>query len=181
MTPTMTKLFHSAALIAGLAMLPGCPLLDVEADVPEVCLTYPNIQIETPELPSVAESFVFDDLSAVHDLVEQEADLQFTRAELRVTSGIDNLSFVDAVKIIVSTPDPGSALPPLTMYHCDGDCMPEGNSLQLSAADASNAAEYLKSDSIQIDVDFRGRIPAAAWSLDIDVCITGRASHSVSL
>jgi hypothetical protein len=181
MTNTMTHLLRSAALLTGLAMLPGCPLVDVEAEVPEVCLTYPNLQVETPAQSSVTQSFVFDDLSKVHDLVKQDASLSFVRAELRVTSGLDNLDFIQAVKVMVSSGDPGTSLPSLTMYDCDGDCAPDGKALELTAGPAHNAIDYLKEDSIKIDIDFRGQIPAASWTMDIDVCIKGTASHSVSL
>lgn len=181
MTHTMTHLLRSAALLTGLAMLPGCPLADVEADVPEVCLTYPNLQVDTPAQSSVTQSFVFDDLAKVHDLIKQDASLEFVRAEVRVTSGLDNLEFIQAVKVIVSSGDAGATLPPLTMYDCDGDCAPDGKVLELGAGQAANAIDYLKEDSIKIDLDFRGQIPAASWTMDIDVCIKGSASQSVSL
>jgi len=175
----MTKLIPSAALLAGLAMLPGCPLVDVEADVPEVCLTYPNLQVQTPAQSSVSESFVFDDLSAVHDVVKQDASLEFVRAEIRVT-GLDDLKFVDSVKVVVSSNDPGTQLQPLTMYDCDGDCAPDGKVLKLTAGDGRNAINYLQSNSLKIDLEFHGEIPAASWTMDIDVCLKGSASHSIS-
>jgi hypothetical protein len=181
MTPTMTKLLRSAALLTGLAMLPGCPLVDVEADVPEVCLTYPNLQVQTPAQSSVSESFVFDDLSAVHDVVNQDASLEFVRAEIRVADGgLEDLSFVDSVSVVVSSNDPGTTLPKLTMYQCDGDCAPDGKTLKLTAGDSKNVIEYLKANSLKIDLDFHGEIPAASWTMDIDVCLKGSASHSVS-
>jgi len=181
MTNTMTNLLRSAALITGLAMLPGCPLVDVEADVPEVCLTYPNLQVDTPAQSSVTQSFVFDDLAKVHDLVKQDASLEFVRAEVRVTSGLDNLSFIQSANVVVSSGDPGATLPPLTMYDCDGDCAPDGKILELTAGQAHNAIDYLKQDSIKIDLAFHGEIPAGSWTMDIDVCIKGSASQAVSL
>jgi hypothetical protein len=177
MTPTMNKLL-SAALLAGLATLPGCPLADVSADVPDVCLTYPNLQIQTPAVKSATQSFVFDDLSKVHDLVKQDASLQFIRAELRVTSGLEDLDFVQAVHVVVS--DPGTELPPLTIYNCDGDCVPDGNTLELPAGLAQNAIDYLRSNSVQVDLSFVGEIPAASWTMDVDVCMKGSASYTVS-
>jgi len=180
MTTPMTTMSRTAMLVFGLAMLPGCPLLEIEADVPEVCLTYPNLAVQTPALPSISQSFVFDDLSAVHDIVKQEASLEFVRAELRVTSGLDNLAFVHAVDIVVSSGDPDTALQSMTMYHCDGDCAPEGNAITLSADSGHNAIEYLKEDSIKIDLTFVGEIPAASWTMDIDVCLKGKAGYTVS-
>jgi hypothetical protein len=175
-TMTMTR----SALLFGLFMLPGCPLVDVEADVPEVCLTYPNLQIQSPAVSSATESFVFDDLSAVHDLAKQDASLGFVRAAIRVTSGLPNLEFIDAVRVVVSSGDPGSTLPPLTMYSCDGDCAPDGNTLDLPATAAHNAIDYLRSNSVKIDLEFRGQIPAASWTMDVDVCMKGKASYTVS-
>jgi hypothetical protein len=180
MTTPMTHMLRPALLAAGLAMLPGCPLLEVEAEVPEVCLTYPNLQVQTPALPSATESFVFDDLSGIHDIIKQDASLEFVRASIRVTSGLDNLAFIEAVKVVVSSGDPDTTLPPLTMYDCDGNCVPDGNTLELPASLAHNAVEYLQEDSIQIDLNFRGQIPAASWTMDIDVCMKGHAGYTVS-
>ena len=123
---------------------------------------------------------MFDDLSAVHDVVDQDASLEFVRAEIRVAGGLDDLSFVDAVKVAVSSNDPGTTLPKLTMYQCDGNCAPDGKTLKLTAGDAKNVIEYLKANSLKIDLDFQGEIPAASWTMDIDVCLKGSASHSVS-
>jgi len=180
MTTPMTMLSKSAIVFGiGLATLPGCPLLDVEADVPEVCLTYPNLQIPaTTGLSSLQQSFVFDDLSAVHDLVKQDAKLEFIRAQVRVTSGIPDLTFIDAVRIVVSSP--GTTLPPLTMYDCDGDCVPEGDKLEIPAALGNDAIAYLRSDAVQVDLDFRGQIPAASWTMDVDVCMKAHAGYTLS-
>lgn len=182
MTKTMTKLSKSALVLGvGLVLLPGCPLLDIEADVEEVCLTYPNLQVPgAPAQSSIQQSFVFDDLSAVHDLTELDADLQFVRAEVKVTSGASSLAFVDAVKLKVSSGDPNSKLPPMTMYDCDGDCAPAGDTLVIPAAVASNAIEYLRGDSVVIDIDFQGEIPQTDWSMDVSVCMKARASYTFS-
>ena len=163
----------------GLGLLTGCPLADIQADVPEVCLTYPNLQVTTPEANSLTQSFVFDDLSAVHDLAKQSANLEFVRAEVHVTSGVENLSFVDAVHVVVTSQDPGATLPPLTIYDCNGDCVPDGDTLEIPAAVADNAIAYLRSNSIQIDLNFQGKIPAASWTMDVDVCMKGSAGYTV--
>jgi hypothetical protein len=177
--PMTTKLL-SAVLLTGLATLPGCPLVDVSADVPDVCLTYSNLQIQSPALSSATQSFVFDDLSKVRDLVKHDASLEFIRAELRVTSGLTNLDFVDSVHVVVSSNDPGSTLPPLTIYGCDGDCVPDGNALELPAGVAQNAIDYLRSNSLKVDLAFVGEIPAASWTLAVDVCMKGSAGVTLS-
>lgn len=183
MTIPMIQL-NSAARFLGLGLglgllLPGCPLADIQADVPEVCLTYPNLQVTTDAATSVTQSFVFDDLSAVHDLAKQSANLQFVRAEVHLTSGVENLSFIDAVHVVVSSEDPGATLPPLTIYDCDGDCVPTGDTLEIPAAVANNAIDYLRANAIKIDLSFQGQIPAASWTMDVDVCMRGSAGYTV--
>jgi hypothetical protein len=166
----------------GLVMLPGCPLLSIEADVPEVCLSYPNLQVMTDKnVSSIKQTFVFDDLSAVHEFTDKlDANLEFVRAEVRATSGVDSFAFVQAVRVVVSSGDADSNLPPLTMYDCDGDCVPDGNKLEIPASVGRDAIEYLKSDSIIIDLDFQGEIPASSWTMDVDVCMKGKAAYTVN-
>ena len=178
-TPMITK---SALLLGiGLGMLPGCPLLDVQAEAPEVCLTYPNLDVPaTTGLSSFQKSFVFDDLSSIEDLAKLDGNLRFVRADIRATSGIDSFAFVDAAHVVVSSGDPASALPPLTIYDCDGDCAPAGNQLELPATLADNALEYLRTNSIVIDLDFHGEVPAVAWTMDVDVCMKASAGYTFS-
>jgi hypothetical protein len=66
------------------------------------------------------------------------------------------------------------------MYDCDGDCVPDGDTLALPAGLARNAIEYLRSDSIKVDLQFVGEIPAASWTMDVDVCLKGSASYTIS-
>jgi hypothetical protein len=129
---------------------------------------------------SITQSFVFDDLSAVHDLAEQDANLEFVRARIHATSGVENLSFIRGVHVVVSSADPDTTLPPLTMYDCDGDCVPSGAALEIPAAVGTNAIEYLRSDAVAIDIDFDGEIPAGTWTIDVDVCMKARAGYTVS-
>jgi hypothetical protein len=167
----------------GLLALPGCPLLDVEVDAQEVCLHYPNLNV--PAVPggqtSLHQSFAFDDLSAVHDLTSKlDANLEFVRAEIRATSGIDSFNFIHTVDVVVSSGDVNSTLPPMTMYNCDGDCAPDGDRLEIPAAVGNDAIAYLKSNSINIDIDFEGQVPSVAWTMDVDVCMKARAGYKFS-
>ena len=164
----------------GLAMLPGCPLLNIEAEVPEVCLTYPNLQFTNPVAQaSIKQSFAFDDLSAVHDIAKQHANVEFVRAEVRATSGIENFNFVKSVRLTVASGDPDSTLQPMTMYDCNGDCVPDGNALEIPAALGNDAIEYLRGDSVLIDLDFVGEIPAGTFTMDVDVCMKAKAAYTV--
>lgn len=163
------------AFAVGLTLLPGCPLLDVQADAQEVCLTYPNLSV--PALggqTSVNQSFSFDDLSAIHDLTKLDASLELLRAEIHATSGVDDFSFVQTAKLVISN----SELAPLTMYDCDGNCDPTGGDLVIPAAQINNALEYLRGDSISVDVVFEGTLPNKPWTMDVDVCFKASASYT---
>lgn len=180
---TLNTFSRSAVVFGiGLLALPGCPLLDVEVDAEEVCLSYPNFQV-----PAVAggqkkinQTFVFDDLSAVKDLTDLDANVEFVRAEVRATSGITNFDFIHAVHIVVSGGTADASLPPMTMYDCNGDCVPEGDRLEIPAAVGNDAIKYLRADSIQIDVAFEGDVPAVEWTADLDVCLKARAGYTFS-
>lgn len=179
---TMNTISRSAIVLGiGLFALPGCPVLDLEVEAQEVCLTYPNFQV--PAAPSgqtsIHQSFVFDDLSAVKEIADLDANVEFVRAEVRATSGITSFDFIQSVRIAVSSGDPDSNLPTMTMYNCDGDCAPDGDRLEIPAAVGADAITYLRSDSIQIDVDFEGQVPTTAWTMDINVCLKGRAGYTV--
>jgi hypothetical protein len=166
---------------AGLTVLPACPLLDVTADAQEVCLTYSNLKVPAaPDgLTDADQSFTFNDLSKIHDLTKLDANLELVRAEIRATSGISDFSFVEAAHLSVSSGDDNSTLPPVTMYDCDGNCDPNGATLEIPATDVSNVVDYLRTDSIKVDVSFKGQLPSVDWMMDVDVCFKASASYKV--
>jgi hypothetical protein len=171
----------AAFVLGGLVFLPACPLLEVQGDAPEVCLTYSGIQVApgTANKPTLNESFSFDDLKAIHDLQNLDASLAFVSARARATSGITDFSFVQGAHITVASGDPMSTLPPLTLYDCNGDCIPSGDTLEMPAAVQENAIDYVKSDSILIDLDLTGQLPAQAWNMDVDVCMHAKVDLKV--
>lgn len=177
---SFTKL--SLVGIAGLAMLPGCPLLDVEADAGEVCLTYPNLHVPAAGgETSIQQSFAFDDLSSIHNITDKvDANVELVSASIRATSGISSFQFVQSAHLTVSSGDPTSSLPPLEIYNCDGDCAPDGDTLELPASKAEDVIAYLKGDSIKIDLAFHGDLPTVEWTMDVDVCMKAKGSYTVS-
>jgi hypothetical protein len=58
--------------------------------------------------------------------------------------------------------------------------VPDGNALELPAGLAQNAIAYLQSNSIKVDLSFVGEIPAASWTMDVDVCMKGSAGYTFS-
>src|SRR5687767_14094865 len=93
--------------LASLLALSGCPFLEIEAEVSEVCVTYDNVQIDgvDPGALLVQTSFTADDLGELASLVEQDADLRFTRAEIRAVDG-SSLGFVRTARVAIASGNP---------------------------------------------------------------------------
>jgi hypothetical protein len=164
--------------LASLFLLTGCPFLEIEAEVAEVCVTYNHVTIEGVAVDSVQTSFVADDLGQLSALVEQDAELAFVRAEIRAVDR-DDVGFVSAAKVAIASGNPDSALPTLPIIECDGDCLPDGPTLAIPADVQHSAVDYVKSGSLVVDLELRGALPAEAWTADVDICMTGRVGYAV--
>jgi len=151
-------------------LLTGCPLLEVDVEMQEVCITRRGVEIEGVTETSFSRGFVFDDLSDIHELLEHDADLRFVRARIRAASGVSGLGFVDSAAVsFENTP----------VYSCDGDCPTLDNEIELAAGVQTNAVDYLAQDSIAVQLEVSGELPATAWSVDVDVCVRGHIKYAV--
>src|SRR5450432_416560 len=114
---------RTSYLLLGLVLLPACPLLEVQAEVQEVCMTYRGVTI--PGVPAgvgrIEQSFNFDDLQGAKALADANATLTFTRAEVRATSGVSDFTFVQKADLSIASGDPNSTLPTLSIFDCT-DC-----------------------------------------------------------
>ena len=169
----------SASVMA--VALGGCPLLEVEAEVPSVCVTYRDIAVEGLPGTSFATSFAIDDLSAFDRLTALEAELEFVSATVTATRGLSDLAFVVAASVSIASGDPASELPRRTIYACEGDCPTRDTMLTIPVADQQDALAYIRSGSLLIDVELQGELPTQAWSMDVEVCMRGAAAYSLGL
>jgi hypothetical protein len=157
--------------IASLALLSGCPLVQVTAELEEVCITRKDVHVAGVTETSVSQHFTFDDLSEIHDLLDLDAEVAFVRAEVRPTGGVDDLAFVDAAQV---------AFDANPVFACDGDCPTLDHAVALAAAaQQSNAADYLTHDKIDVSLDVTGQLPTTEWTVDVDACVKGSVSYSV--
>lgn len=168
-------------LVGCLALLPGCPLLDVQAEVSETCVTYPGVRVEAqPDgSTSVDSTFTVDHLDGFRDLADQGFHLAFVRGEVRATSGIADFAFVDHAAVAVASGDPESTLPTLDVFSCD-HCASAAPVLDVTPSGAADAAAYIESGSLVVTLELAGRAPTVDWMMDVDVCMTGSASYSYS-
>ena len=167
------------APLALLLVLPACPLLDVEVEVGEVCMTYHDVRVDATNLGATSESFVIDDLSGLDDLLELDTRLELTRAEFRATSGVASLAFINRAQVTIASGDPESTLPTLDVVDCDGDCLANGTTLSVPAGAQQDATEYLRTGSLVVELDVAGELPQQEWTMDVDVCMSGRVGYTV--
>jgi hypothetical protein len=160
-------------LLAGLVVLPACPLLEVQGEVQEVCLTYRGVTI--PGVPvgqtQVSQSFTLDQL--------QGAKLTFTHAEVRATAGVSDFSFVQHAELSIASGDPASTLPTLSIFNCEG-CATTSTTLDVDNPTTTEVQDYIKTGSVIVTIDLKGTAPATDWTADVDVCMTGNISYTVA-
>ena len=114
-----------------------------------------------------SRGFLVDDLSDVKKLLEYNAELEFARAEIRPTSGVTNLDFVELAVI---------AIEGAPVYGCSGDC-PTG---ELAVQVPTSATQYFAAESLAIQMTVTGALPHEVWTVDLDVCVRGNASYSLA-
>ena len=171
----------SLLLVACLLVLPACPLLDVETDVQETCATYHDVQIDGVPVAqgTLSTTFTFSELGPLQDLASFDTGIQFTRAALHATSGVSDFAFVDGASLAIASGDPSSTLPSLVVFECAA-CGTPAPVLDVATSAAVDATDYVTSGSLIVTADFTGRAPASAWTMDVDVCMSGRGSYSYS-
>ncbi|MEO8548855.1 MAG: hypothetical protein ABI678_02740 [Kofleriaceae bacterium] len=168
-------------LVAGLVVLPACPLLEVQGEVQEVCLTYRGVTI--PGIPvgqtQVSQSFTLDQLDGAKALADADATLTFTRAEIRATAGVRDFSFVQHAELSIASGDPQSTLPTLSIFECDS-CGSTSTTLDVDKPTTTPVQDYLKTGSVIVTIDLKGTAPATDWTADVDVCMSGNISYTVA-
>ena len=171
---------RTLAVVAALLFLPACPLLDIEAQVQETCVTYPDIAVAAlpPATTTISKSFDVSDLQSFKELTDEGLELSFVRGETRATSGITDFTFVQSAQMSVASGDPDSTLATVTVFECSGgSCAETDNKLDVTSATNADAAPYIASGSLVVTVDLAGTPPATNWSMDVDICMTGSESY----
>jgi hypothetical protein len=168
-------------MVASLLVLPACPLLDVQAQVEEVCLTYRGVTI--PGVPvgqtSIDQSFTLDQLQGAKDLADADAQLTFTHAEVRAVSGVSGFSFVQKADLSIASGDPNSTLPTVSVFDCEG-CGTSAAALDVDNAATVPVQDYIKTGSLVVTIALEGTPPANDWVADVDVCMSGNISYKVA-
>lgn len=154
----------------------GCgDLLFLEVEQPEVCKTLPEQVFAgsqtsmtlTVNIGQELQGLGFDSPEGIEPFVSLK------RARLVARQGIDNFDFLDSVRIRLLPPE-GSSQAPLTAvdYTRTG---PTGSTLELPGSEELDVSGYISQETVRLEASFSGRMPPEQWSMDMQVCLYGRA------
>lgn len=167
----MTRIQYLAFVL--LPFLSGCPILDVEAEVPDACIkTQREIQGAALDAP-VNETLRYDDLEALGFLEEQDldADVQINLIALRAVKTAD-LSGLRKVVVAARSGAEDSTLPVIEITRCENEsCRPENAEIILTSQTTASVLDYIRSGSIEVLLEIEGELPAADWELEAEVCM----------
>lgn len=161
-----------------LACLTGCPLLDVQAQVDDLCVTQTDITIAGAPIAisgAMTQDFSFDNIDALSKLKSVDGDVQFARATIVPSGGATDLSFIDSAHLTIAA----DAQPAIDAFDCDGDCFDASDELNLNAMAKQNVLEYLKAKTLSGSVTLAGTLPTADWKVDVTVCLKGNVGTSL--
>jgi hypothetical protein len=168
-----------------LVALAGCsvPLVDAQADIADLCISYPNMAVTAvaPGTTTLDHTWDVTKLDAVQQLATLVTDLQLLRLDATPVTGITDFTFVQAAHVAIASGDPDSMLPTLDAYDCSGDCVPGGNSLDVPATVQANTLAYVETGYLVVDLQIDGDLPAVDWSMDLDVCFSGQVKYQTGL
>ncbi len=169
-----------ASLVVGLLLLPACPLLDVQADVQDACVTYQNVSIDPmPQVTGTLEkSFTVSDLSALKDLADDGFQLGFARGDVRAVSGVSDFGFVQAADVLITSGSADSTLSAFD-FGCT-NCGSAASEVDFAPQGSADAQAYVETGSLIVTVELTGTPPAVSWTMDVDVCMTGTASYELN-
>jgi hypothetical protein len=152
--------------------LPACTLASVDAEVPSVCLTYSKSEPASPADTNVLiKNFTLDQLSAFHELLDDDVEVSFDHATVRSTTS-NALTGIESATVNIST----GSLPPVSVYSCDGDCL-SGGAVEMSGDAAADAVAYLGGSALEVQIGASGTLPTAAWMVEVDICMSGHAHY----
>jgi hypothetical protein len=172
-------LTRSLLALAALAPLAGCDLFSVEAEVPEVCLSFHD-RLVTGVAPGDAldKTLSFDALEVFGPWVELDADITSATATLTARSGVADLSFIESITVVMRGDGPAE----VPLVDCgDFACASSGMSATLADRPPADVNALLRERALRLDVIVTGALPQEDWVVNLDVCLSGVAKAALSL
>jgi hypothetical protein len=163
--------------------LAGCSLVSVEGEIPEVCMGFHNRLIEGVDPgDSYARTFEGDPISALSSFVELDAEITTATATLTARSGVEDLSFLESVTVVMRSAAPAAKSAAIPLVDCgDYACASDSEVSTLTDVPPPGALELVADGPVQIDLVLAGELPEHDWVVDVEVCVSGVARASLAL
>lgn len=163
--------------LALLLPLGGCPLVQVEAEVPEVCITRTGVAVPG-SLGQVATK-VKVSLDGIEGLDELQGgdELHFVSFRARPQSGGQELAGLQSAQVTLLTDD--AALPAVLIFSCAGDCAAADGALAVTAVTDENVAPQLNAAGAAAELELHGQLPARDFPVDVTACLAGELNRSL--
>lgn len=171
---------RTSALVVCALLLPlgGCPLLQIEADVPEVCVS--RTDVEVPGALGQLQTTVKVKLSDIQGLDELKGgdELRFISFTAHPQDGGKEFANIQSAKVTL-TASKASGLPALEIFACSGDCTDSSGALSVKSSTDDNIADYLSDDEATAEVELHGSLPLRDFKVDINACLSGELMRSL--
>lgn len=172
--------------------LGGVGCLQVNAEIPEACLKYSDLEFTGVPLPegtmgTLDQSFVHDELGELKDLFgdHPEAELKLLSVGFEAKKGIRDFTFLQAAAMSVQSGNPSSTLPSLEIMNV-GAAAPttvpfDSDQIEVPSETNESVAPYVQSGSLQFNVEVVGELPKESWAVDVEVCVAGKVQFKQSI
>lgn len=188
----LSRLASAAAVLSAVAC-------SAHADIPNITVTEPNVTfsaMELPDLPEVPEGIdpqeYLDDYLEENDLSGElttrfdhpgdmdlpdfmKAELSVTAVRLRAQQGVDSLSFVKRIEVMLASDAP-DAPPPLRLaqYERRGDVESSVPVINVDPDETANVLDHWKTGAAYYEILLEGDgMPLEEWSVEVTVEFSG--------
>jgi hypothetical protein len=190
-THVLRRISSAALALATLPLVSGCPLVALDIELPEVCISASPAQFDgVGDVPGLDGEIA---LERSIDLTAQIREMRTTLADLGTAGTLrllsldlqiepspnapENLDFVRGLELVFAAPDSG--LPPLLAFACD-DCPTTAGDLDL-VIEPVDFLPYLDANVLHLDATIRGELPRDPWSMSVEACFSSTISRDIDL
>ena len=173
----------AVTLLLATASACNVTVAQAQVQVTNLCVPYDGVTIHgvSPGTTALDHHFTYTKLAAIQSLAMDLKNLQFVSLSATPVAGVTTLSFIQAAHVTVASGDPTSQLPTLDVYDCDGNCVPNGNTLDVPATLKTSALAYVETGSILVDLIVDGQLPTTDWMIDLDACFSGELDYGQNI
>lgn len=172
----------AVSLCVGLGLgLGGC-MLSVQADVPDVEVTEHDIAFA-----GVPNAGLLGDLSMGMSFTQErpglnlpaalDSTVEAVKVELRAKTGIQDFSFLRALRVTMTPTDSTAGPVELVSYEKAAGSV-VGTTLTIPSKNPVNILDQWKADSAIFSFEVAGTLPEQAWTIDMGVFFKGQLSYN---